>query len=350
MHRALPSFLATQSYMSDRRLFIIRDALRKMARYKAILGEDYAAKAYANAADIIIDDATLEKVLRGSSSSTSSIRGIGKGITAFVASMVAHGHVPEMEEMRTDPRIIAAETLEEVIGIGPVAAMKFVAEGCRSVADVAARDDLSSLQRIGVSVYGKVMKRVPRAIVEEVFRDVATCMLPNSHVVEGDDGDVLSDRRDVSVPDDGNTITTLITGSYRRGSRDSGDVDILIVIPDGIIIPARYLAVPKGSIILTAGEMKMSYLYDRHADGHKSDAEQYVQVDIFVASRSMYIPYLLYSTGSADHNVYIRGLAKSKGYHLTQYALTKDNVVVPLKDEKALYDILGVGYVPPEKR
>lgn len=328
--------------MSDRRLFIIRDALRKMARYKAILGEDYAAKAYANAADIIIDDATLEKVLKGNGGG-GGIRGIGKGITTFVASMVAHGHVPEMDEMRTDPRIIAAETLEEVIGIGPVAAMKFVAEGCRSVVDVAARNDLSSLQRIGVSVYGKVMKRVPRAIVEEVFREVATRMLPNSRVIEED---VLLARRDVLSAGNVDTIAALITGSYRRGSRDSGDVDILIVIPDGLIIPAKYLAVPKDAIILTAGEMKMSYLYDRHIDG----PERYVQVDIFVASRSMYIPYLLYSTGSADHNVYIRGLAKSKGYHLTQYALTKDNVAIPLKDEKALYDILGIEYVPPEKR
>lgn len=327
-HKIVAYFLAIRIHMTNiRQLLTVKDALLKMARYKSILGEEYSAGAYSKAADIITTTDILDKVIAGK---PSDVRGIGQGIHSFISEIIATGSSKEMSRMRADDRIRAAETLEEIIGVGPMTAAKWVLDGTMTVDDARKRTDLTALQKIGLSVYGKVMKRVPRDVVESVFKRVA-------EVILGRVGDDVRDGRD----DDGH-IRMMLTGSYRRGAKDSGDVDILIVVPDGYIIPANSLSTPDHAIILTAGEMKTSYLV--------TVGDMYAQVDIFVASAKTYVPYILYSTGSADHNIYIRGLAKSKGMHLTQYALTKDGKEIPLKTEEDLYNILGIDYVPPEKR
>ncbi len=331
---------------TTKQLLTVHDALVKMSRYKMIVGEEYASSAYAKAADIVNSTSILDRIL---SSPPSTVRGVGEGIKSFIAEIIAQSSSTEMENMRADPRIIAAEMLEEIIGVGPMTAMKWVAEGYMTVDDARRRKDLTNLQRIGLEVHGKVMKRVPRKVVEDTFTYVTGIILGREVTPSGRDGQKRDER------DERGMMKMMITGSYRRGSRDSGDVDILVVIPDDIIIPARSLPTPADAIILTSGEMKTSFLVPHRTSSHTSDGRPrddalLIQVDIFVSPQSTYIPYLLYSTGSAEHNIYIRGLAKSKGMHLTQYALTKDGKKMVMDDEKDVYRILGIDYVPPEKR
>ncbi len=291
---------------------MVRRLMKTMAKYKAIVGEEYASTAYTRALDIISSPGKVEEIILSTVGRLP--RGIGKGIQSFIAEAIMTGSIAELEEMRRDPRVKAVELLETIIGVGPVTAMKWVSEGTLSIADAANRDDLTSAQKVGVEVHGKVIDRVPRAVVEKIFGDVLA-ILPAG-------------------------VNAIITGSYRRGAPSSGDVDILIISD---IIVANQLPTIPGSIIINAGEMKMSYLAPM--DG------MYVQVDIFISPSSSRVAYLSYSTGSAAHNVYLRGLAKSKGYHLSQYSLTDGGgKAVILDSEEDLYNALGVDYVPPEKR
>ena len=240
-------FLAVMNTMTTtKQLLTVHDALVKMSRYKMIVGEEYASSAYAKAADIVNSTSILDRIL---SSPPSTVRGVGEGIKSFIAEIIAQSSSTEMENMRTDPRIIAAEMLEEIIGVGPMTAMKWVAEGYMTVDDARRRKDLTNLQRIGLEVHGKVMKRVPRKVVEDTFTYVTGIILGREVTPSG------RDERD-----ERGMMKMMITGSYRRGSRDSGDVDILVVIPDDIIIPARSLPTPADAIILTSGEMKTSFL------------------------------------------------------------------------------------------
>jgi DNA polymerase (family 10) len=61
---------------------------------------------------------------------------------------------------------------------------------------------------------------------------------------------------------------------------------------------------------------------------------------------------LVYSTGSRQHNIMLREHALRMGLSLNEYGLTdvESGELEPFADEKALYERLGLQYVPPELR
>jgi DNA polymerase (family 10) len=59
---------------------------------------------------------------------------------------------------------------------------------------------------------------------------------------------------------------------------------------------------------------------------------------------------LQYFTGSKDHNVHLRDLAVSKGYKLNEYGLFKGENRIAGRDEKSIYENLGLEFIEPELR
>ena len=59
---------------------------------------------------------------------------------------------------------------------------------------------------------------------------------------------------------------------------------------------------------------------------------------------------LYYFTGSREHNVEFRTLAKKAGCKINEYGLFKGNRLVPCEDEAAIFKKFGFDYVPPELR
>lgn len=66
--------------------------------------------------------------------------------------------------------------------------------------------------------------------------------------------------------------------------------------------------------------------------------------------KSLNIQSILYLTGPKYSNIKMRTIAKSKGYKLNQYSLSKDSIIVGINNEKEIFNILNVKYLPPEKR
>ena len=65
----------------------------------------------------------------------------------------------------------------------------------------------------------------------------------------------------------------------------------------------------------------------------------------------MSFPYaLLYFTGSKEHNVRLRGIAKKKGWKLNEYGLFEGEKLIPCRDEAEIFRALGLSYIPPELR
>lgn len=76
------------------------------------------------------------------------------------------------------------------------------------------------------------------------------------------------------------------------------------------------------------------------------------KADIFVCTRENFYSMLLYSTGSRDHNIKMRAKAKKLGYLLNQDGIFRGNKKINKSsdDEKKLFEILEMAYVPPAKR
>jgi DNA polymerase (family 10) len=79
------------------------------------------------------------------------------------------------------------------------------------------------------------------------------------------------------------------------------------------------------------------------------------KLDIFRVLPKDHIPMLLYSTGSKEHNIILRQIAKKKGMLLNQKGLFKKTAsgmtqIDGLNSERAYFTALGLKYKEPKER
>ncbi|MDI6851274.1 MAG: hypothetical protein QMD82_04995 [bacterium] len=61
--------------------------------------------------------------------------------------------------------------------------------------------------------------------------------------------------------------------------------------------------------------------------------------------------FALYLTGSGEFNIWMRAIAKNKGYLLSQYGLfDRETGKLITTREKEIFHLLGLEYIPPKKR
>jgi len=128
-------------------------------------------------------------------------------------------------------------------------------------------------------------------------------------------------------------------GSLRRGRDTVGDLDLLVTGRDHQGIAHHFASFPGVAQILAKGEDKVSVKL-------KND----MQVDIRLLERHSYGAALQYFTGSKEHNVALRERAKRRGWKLSEYGLFEGNKVIASRDEKNIYEKLGLEWIPPELR
>lgn len=299
--------------ISEQTVKTVKEALNKMALYKAATGEEFSARAYDHAANIVSSAMVIRKILDGKSLP----KGIGPKIRDFIIEIISLGFSKELSELRADPRISALERFQDIIGIGHVSALRLVSlgyttlESLRMLSDSDKDGILTDMQKIGIKYHDKIIHRIPREMVSRAFEELRKAIPAES----------------------------LVTGSYRRMAETSGDVDILV---KSDTLKAYDIIWPQ-EVVLSAGPQKKSILWPVEPD-------KYVQVDVFISSKDSYIAYLNYSTGPFDHNIMLRTLAAKKGLRLNQYGLFNGKKKIPLSTEEDLYVSLGMKYLEPKDR
>ena len=76
------------------------------------------------------------------------------------------------------------------------------------------------------------------------------------------------------------------------------------------------------------------------------------RIDIRCVNSYEYYAAIIYFTGSAKFNIYLRNQALKKGYKLNEYNLEKisNKKKIYIRYEKELFEILDIEYVSPRKR
>lgn len=145
-----------------------------------------------------------------------------------------------------------------------------------------------------------------------------------------------------------------IVGSYRRKKPFSSDIDCMIVSDDVNAIDTftnKLTNTLDGKVYpYSKGPDKLSTIINlQHI--LKSKKPVVYKLDAFRTNKIDEIPMLLYSTGSKEFNVNMRGIAKKKGYLLNQKGLFKDKKLVPgLTSEQDYFTILNMPYKQPSER
>ena len=136
------------------------------------------------------------------------------------------------------------------------------------------------------------------------------------------------------------TVKARIAGSIRRGKETVKDVDIIAAVTDSGPVMDAFTAAGGVETIAAKGDTKSSIVL---RSGLAADLRT-VDEDAFPCA-------LNHFTGSADHNVAMRGRAQQKfGMKINEYGLFKGTKRIRVADERALYKKLDLDYIEPELR
>jgi DNA polymerase beta len=262
----------------------------------------------------------------------STVKGIGAGIRKKIEQ--TFNNPPEQENTNVDKMIKEIEALQLVHGIGPKKAKELVQNhNIRTLEDLKNHTDLlNEKQLLGLKYVDDFEKRIPRAEMDkhaDAFKAAASQL----------------------------DITYDIAGSYRRGAKTSGDIDILVTFDTRVYDATTVMK----TIVENLKEQK--YIKDVFAQGDTKfngvcrlpRHRTHRRIDIMITDPKQYPFALMYFTGSKDFNVKMRNVALAQNLSLNEYGFNKigdkKKLVIPsIKSEKDIFDYLGMEYVPPTKR
>ncbi len=130
-----------------------------------------------------------------------------------------------------------------------------------------------------------------------------------------------------------------LAGSLRRGKETVKDVDLVASSAEPDVVSDHFVRAPGVASVVLKGETKTSV---RLSSG--------LAADLRVVTEGQFPAALQYFTGSKEHNTELRGIAKDLGLKLNEYGLFRGEDALPLKDEAAIYEALGLRYIEPELR
>jgi DNA polymerase beta len=238
--------------------------------------------------------------------------------------------------------IDALEALQNIYGVGPAAATTLVKAGITSIKQL--REDvkenpklLNDKQKIGLKYYEDLLKRIPRDEMLEHHR-------------------ILLELKPDTMAD----YEIEIVGSYRREATTSGDVDVLIRVPNGASNGINSKIAKKNLALYVKALEEAGYIKEILALGeHKCMAISKIDVvarrlDLLMTPNEEYAYALLYFTGSDRFNVAFRQYALDNGYSLNEHTLTKVREGVKevpyMESEKDIFKFIGLRYIEPSKR
>jgi len=297
--------------MSDIRIKVA-DALYELASLSGLAGESpYKTRSYATAAS------TIKQCPGVDLHNPKSIDGVGDSIAKKIKQIVETGTCPKLEELRD--RFFHLLELMKIPGIGPKTALKLY-----EVHGVTNAKQVDGLIKTG---YG-----MPKSIRE----GVQAVLSGHDKRITFNEADKIAAPMVRKIEKCKHVGRVVVCGSYRRYKETIGDIDIVVETtkPGKVIAHCSMLL----DTVLVDGMKKVS--------GIKNG----VQVDFRFIAPESFGACVLYFTGSKDHNIKMRQMAKDQGFKLNEYGLYKGTDAIAGRTEKDVFDALGMGYVEPEDR
>jgi len=301
------------------------DVLDKLSKLMMKKGEFIKSRAYSNAQETILKetiDITSVDQLKGK-------RGIGETILKKLTEYTETGKLGLLERYKNDPLVI----FSDIYGVGPKKAKDLVDKGIKTIDELREKqeDVLNNVQKVGLKYYEDILERIPRSEIDKY-----NCEFSNAFNVAAKDVDA----------------TYEIVGSYRRGAKTSGDIDVIITSEDPTIFPKFIDELQKQNIIveiLSQGNTKCLVITKL---GRRSTARR---VDFMFTSKEEYPFAVLYFTGSKAFNTVMRGHALSMGYTMNEHSIRKNDKEKSKADhvfvtEKDIFDFLNMEYKEPTER
>jgi DNA polymerase (family 10) len=294
----------------------------------------FRVRAYRNGARTIRDyPEPVEGFLGDSERKLTDIPGVGKDLAEKIATLCTSGKLPLLEELQAQvPQSVLA--LLRIPGMGPKKAATLYKELKITTLDqlraACEAQEVRNLKGFGAKTEAMILA------------GMALAKTAGDRMCWADADKIAQSIREWMLASKG--IDQLeVAGSYRRGKDTIGDLDFLVVSSQVEQVMDRLAAFPDAGSVVGRGPTKITL---RLVDG--------LQVDMRVVPAESFGAALLYFTGSKDHNIILRGLAKDRGLKINEYGVFRTGGShekrIAGRTEKEVYATLDLPWIPPELR
>ncbi len=313
--------------MTDRNL--LAQTLSEIAVYMDLLGENpFKVRAHENVARIIeVFDGNLDDAVK--TGSIAEVKGIGPSLREKIEEFVNTGKIAEHVN------------LKKKIPDGLLELLRVPGLGARKVRVIYDELKISSLGELEYACKENRLAKLPGFGEKTQFKVLKNLEFLKKHQNSFLYGDaILEAQLLTSFLKSVNGIDKIeVAGSLRRKKEIVRDLDILVACQNPSVVTKKFLKYPSLESITGSGETKTSIVLKNG-----------MACDLRIVSKKEFPYALIYFTGSKDHNVALRGLAKNKGWLLNEYGLFEGDKIIPCSTEEEIYNKLGLIYIEPELR
>lgn len=308
----------------------IAEVFERIAALLSIQGANpFRIRAYRNAATAISRwpeelSGYFERKIR-----LPKIPGIGKDLELKIRELLESGRLGFFDDLKKSiPESLF--DLMEIAGLGP--------KRVKSLWSVLGVTDLDGLRKV---IQNGRLKEIPgfgAALEGKIIDSIRTVeSFRKRHLYEDINHRWKDLKRHFETHLPGTEVQA--AGSFRRARDTIGDLDLLAAGSDPDEIIDCFRKYPGIGKPVFSGR---THLATRAEDGF--------QLDLRVVEPEAFGAALIYFTGSKNHNISLRQLAKDRGWKLSEYGLFEGKKRIAGITESEVYRKLGLHWIPPELR
>lgn len=326
--------------MTNAQIALVLDQVADLLEFEG--ANTFRVRAYRNGAHAVRTlSESAERIVRDPDRKLTEIHGIGKDLSDKIETLVNTGRLPMLDELQAKIPHTALQMLR-IPSLGPKKAAALFNElkittldQLRAACEAGA---VRKLKGFGQKTEELILTGLPMAEGEQQLR------LTWAEV------DVYADLVRCHLQTCPSIRQLEIAGSYRRGRDTVGDLDILVDSDNPNEVMDRLAELPAIESTLGRGDTKMSVRLGNA-----------LQIDLRIVPAESFGAALQYFTGSKDHNVILRGLAKDRGLKINEYGVFRitgneqetgpsAGQYVAGRTEADVYAALDLPLFPPELR
>lgn len=325
--------------MTNREIAAALDEVADLLEFQG--ANPFRVRAYRNGARKVADAtrplaATVES---SGPAALTAMEGIGKDLAEKIAELATSGSMAMLEQLRSEVPA-GVLTLMRVPGMGPKKAAALHTElGVASLDQLRAACEAGEVQKL--KGFGKKTEEVILAGIDLAAKAGQRVRWADADAV------VQQVLAHLSGLDAARRIEP--AGSYRRGKETVGDLDFLVdvgaTMDPAVVVQVmdRFGDFEGVTEVIARGDTKMSVRLREPAA---------LQVDLRCVPTESFGAALQYFTGSKEHNVEVRGRAKTLGLKVNEWGVfrSESEERVAGDSEDGVYATLGLPCFPPELR
>ena len=289
----------------------------------------FRVRAYRNAARTISSTADSIAALVEEKSDLTKFSGVGKDLARQIIGVVTTGKHEKLTELKNQVPEGVLDMLR-IPGVGPKKVAVFFHKlnltSLDELKQAAQEGRLAALKGFGKKTEAGILENIDLAAEAGKRISIADARMAAEAIVE-----------DLLEVDE--VTQAAVAGSCRRRRESCGDLDILATSASADVAMNRLAENTLVEKVLMRGDTKMRV---RLVSG--------VEMDLRVVPDESYGAAMQYFTGSKEHNVAIRGIAKDLGLKVNEYGVFKGDKQVAGATEEDVYAALDLPWVPPELR